>query len=272
MILKEFNVAGKVAIVTGAGRGIGRAIALALAEAGADVVVAARSRGEIEETAGEIRRWGRRAMAVSTDVTCSAEVGQLVAQTVAEMGKIDILVNNAGADVAKPIAPLPDARTKLSQLVPGFDQGLTDGDWDRVLDTNLTSHFFCCRAVAPHLMQQRSGKVIGITSMLGVKGSSYEIPYCSSKAAVINFTRALALEWARYSISVNAIAPGYLHTQLSDFFWSDEKFREQGLRSIPLRRLGEPREIALLAVFLASSAADYITGQTIIIDGGWTLG
>jgi NAD(P)-dependent dehydrogenase (short-subunit alcohol dehydrogenase family) len=272
MTLKEFNLEGKVAIVTGAGRGIGRAIALALAEAGAAVAAAARTREEIEDTAREVRRLGRKAIAVPTDVTRAEEVARLVEQTVAELGKIDILVNNAGTDIQKPLAPLPDIKTRLAQLVPGFEQGLTDADWNQVLDTNLTSHFLCCRAVAPHLIQQRSGKVIGVTSMLGVKGSPYELPYCSTKAAVIHFTRALALEWARYNINVNAIAPGYLHTRLSDFFWSDEKFREQGLRSIPLRRLGEPREIGLLAVFLASPAADYITGQTIVIDGGWTLG
>lgn len=272
MALRDFYLEGKVAIVTGAGRGIGRAIALALAEAGATVAVAARSRQEIEETAQKVRHQGGRALAIPTDVTRASEVERLVAQTVAEWGRIDVLVNNAGMDIPKPLAPLPDLRTRLSQLLPGFDQGLSEEDWNKVLSTNLTSHFLCCRAVAPYLIQQRSGKIIGITSMLGFKGSSYEIPYCTSKAAVVNFTRGLALEWARYNITVNAIAPGYLHTQLSDFFWSDEKFHELGLRSIPLGRLGQPREIALLAVFLASPAANYLTGQTIIIDGGWTLG
>lgn len=272
MVLNDFLLTGKTAIVTGAGRGIGKAIALALAEAGANVAVAARTREEIEETAQEVLRLGRRAVAVPADVTRAEEVGALVERTMARLGRIDILINNAGADVLKPLAPLPDVKTRLSRLIPGFDQGLTEEDWNRVIDINLTSHFLCCRAVAPYLIQQRSGKVIGITSMLGVKGSPYETPYCTTKAAVINFTRALALEWSRYNINVNAIAPGYLHTQLSDFFWSDEKLREHGLRSIPLRRLAEPRELGLLAVFLSSPAADYITGQTLIIDGGWTLG
>jgi NAD(P)-dependent dehydrogenase (short-subunit alcohol dehydrogenase family) len=271
MALQEFNLSGKVAIVTGAGRGIGKGIALALAEAGADIVAAARTQEQLEQTAAEVRHWGRKCLPLRTDVTRAEEVERMAERTLAEFGRVDILVNNAGTLVMKPLAPLVDFQTRLSQVVPGFDPPMSQEDWQRQMDTNLTSIFLCLRAVVPQMMKQRKGKIINISSMEAVKGFSYHSAYSASKGAISALTRSLALEWARYNINVNAIGPGYVPTALTEFGHQDEKLREQMLRSIPLRRFASVRDIGLLAVYLASAASDYITGQTIYIDGGVIL-
>jgi NAD(P)-dependent dehydrogenase (short-subunit alcohol dehydrogenase family) len=271
MALQEFDLSGKVAIVTGAGKGIGKAIALTLAEAGADIVAAARTRSDIEETAAAVQQLGRKALAIPTDVSQEKDVEEMAKQALSHFGKVDILVNNAAAHLVKPVVPQPWLRTPLSDLLPYFDTPASVEDWHAMLDTNIIGVFLCVKAVGPQMIQRRSGKIINISSIAAMKALPFHSIYGASKAAVSQFTRNLALEWARYNINVNAIAPGYFHTFTTDFAYRDEKVREGMLRQIPLRRFGQLREVGLLAAYLASDAASYITGQVISLDGGLTL-
>ena len=266
-MLKEYSLTGKTAIITGAGHGIGKAIALAFAEAGADLAVVSRTALEIENTAAEARKMGRRAVAIPTDVTKEAQVEAMVERAIAELGKIDILLNDVGWARLKPLLPTPGMRTN----VPGEAEPtrISLEEWHRHIDINLTSVFLCCRAIGPHMLSQKKGKIINITSGEGIKATPYLLPYSSAKAGVAMFSRSLALEWGRFGINVNAIAPGlYLTPLLQEAM--DEKQIDRALKDLPIRRLGDPREVALLAVYLASDAANYITGQVIAIDGGGT--
>jgi len=265
--LKDFNVEGKVAIVTGAGRGIGKAIALSLAEAGADVAVIARTKEQIENAAADIRNLGQRALVIPTDVTQEAQVKRAVKQTISEFGHIDILVNNAGNAVLNPVVALPE---KPSRWEGGdnWDKSLTKDDWYRIMDTNLTSIFFFAQAVGPYMIEQRKGKVINISSTNADEGVPFMSVYCVSKAGLSSFTRCLASEWAPFNINVNAVAPGIVYTPLSEPLLNDPEIRQAFLEVVPLGRIGEPREIALVTLFLASEASSYLTGQTITVDGG----
>jgi len=271
MIPKEYSIEGKVALVTGAGRGIGKSIALTLAEAGADVTVAARTVKQIEQTAGEIRQLGRKVLAVPTDVTKANEVKRAVEQTVSQFGKIDILVNNAGIDILKPIAFVPEMEKMKPpewKVADSWDTPLTEEEWHQVIDTNLTSAFLFAQAVAPHMLKQRKGKVINISSNSADLAPPYFSAYCVSKAGLSMLTRCLAIEWAPFHICVNAIGPGDIRTELNAKVFDQPEMKEFMLASIPLRRFGETREVALLVLFLASEASNYITGQTIFMDGG----
>ena len=269
-MLKEFDLKGKVAIVTGGGRGIGRAICLVLAEAGVDVVIVARTCSEIEETANDVRSYGRRAVAIPCDVTKAKEINNMVKRTISEFGKIDILVNTAGAGIRKPLVPLPGFQPKWAEKEPvrDFYAPISEEEWRYMIDVNVTSIFLVTRTVGPHMIHQKKGKIINITSVVGEKGFPYHTLYTSTKAAVNMFTRSLALEWARYNINVNAVGPGYVLTSLTERGFEDEEIKKQALRSVPLGRFCEPREVGLLVLYLSSSASDYITGQTIYIDGG----
>lgn len=269
MIANEYRVDGKVAIVTGGGRGIGKAIALVLAEAGADVAVAARSREQIEQTAEEIRKLQRRALAIPTDVSNEDQVKELVDKVISEFGKIDILCNSAGILLFKPVAVLPGVKLPgWESAGDNWDKPQTLEDWDKVLDTNLTSAFLFAQAVGPHMIKQRKGKVINISSNGAEQGISYNSAYNVSKAGVSAFTRCLASEWGPFNINVNAIAPGLTNTVMIKPLITDPKMMKDKLEKTPLGRLGEPREVALLALFLASSASNFITGQIFTIDGG----
>jgi 2-deoxy-D-gluconate 3-dehydrogenase len=241
---------GRVAIVTGASRGLGRAMAVALAEAGADVALAARTRPDLEETARLVAATGRRALAVVTDVTAYAQVEALVERTVAELGGLHVVVNNSG--IAR-VAP-------LAQMSPE--------DFRAVLEVNLVGAFNGCRAAASHLIAQRSGKIVNISSMLAQVGLPGYSVYSASKSGVMGFTRALAVEWARHSIQVNAIAPGWFVTDMNADAFDDPRVRERLLRDVPARRTGRLDEIGPLVVYLASSASDFMTGQTLFLDGG----
>ena len=267
-MLKEYNLEGKVAIVTGAGRGIGKGIALTLDEAGADITVAARTMEQIEGTAEEIRKLGRKALAVPTDVTNKNQVANAVEQTVAQFGKIDILVNNAGVPVLKPISFIPGMKLEGWQAADSWDTPLSEEEWHLVLNTNLTSAFLFAQAVGPHMLRHKKGKIINTSSNSAEMAPPYFSAYCVSKAGLSMFTRCLATEWAPYNICVNAVGPGSVLTELSAPVLNDPERKKLILERIPLGRVGETREIGLLVVYLASEASDWVTGQTFYIDGG----
>ena len=214
------------------------------------MALAARSKPDLEETARLARATGRRALVVPTDVTRYDAVEALVARTVEELGRLDVLVNNSG--VARP-APLAET---------------SPADWRLVLDVNLTGVFHGCRAAGPHLIAQKSGKVINLASVLGQVGLAGYTVYAASKGGVIALTRALGVEWARHGIQVNAIAPGWFVTEMNEAAFAEPKLAERLLRDVPMRRTGRLEEIGPLAVYLASPASDFMTGQTIFLDGG----
>jgi len=241
---------GRAAIVTGASRGLGRAMAKALAEAGADVALAARSVAELEETAMAIEKIGRRALVVPTDVTIYSQVETLVERAAGAFGRLDIVVNNSGIAAVVPVAEMPPE------------------DFRRTVEVNLVGVFNGCRAAAGRLIAQKSGKIINLASMLGAAGLPGYTAYSASKGGVIALTRALAVEWARYNIQVNAMAPGWFVTDMNSQAFDDPKVRERLLRDVPARRTGRPEEIGPLVVYLASPASDYMTGQTVFLDGG----
>lgn len=247
------SLAGSVVLVTGASRGIGRGIALALGQAGATVACAARSADELEATAARIRDEGGHARTFRFDVTRAGDVVAGVRAVEETVGPIDVLVNNAGIVFEKKTVEL------------------TDADWALMLDTNLTSMFRCARAVAPSMIARGRGKIINIGSMWGSVGVARHTAYCVTKAGVEALTRCLAVEWARHGIQVNCLAPGYVSTDFNRQVMADERMRTFILSKIPLRRIAEPDEVGALAVYLASSASDFMTGQTIHLDGGQTI-
>jgi len=250
MVLDVFRLNGKVAWVTGASRGLGKAMALALAEAGADLVLSARTVVDLEGTASDVKRLGRRAVVVQADVTRRAEAEAVVAKAIATFDRIDILVNNAGVSSVKSLLETEEA------------------DWDHVLGTNVRGPYLCTRAVGPHMIARKAGKVINIASVLSFIGEPYVIPYAASKGAVLQFTRGLAIEWARYNIQVNAICPGYFSTAMNESFLASEEGQAYIKQWVPMRRPGRAEELGPVVVFLASSASDFMTGAHILIDGG----
>ncbi|MDP7470639.1 MAG: SDR family oxidoreductase [Dehalococcoidia bacterium] len=266
-VFPELDLEGRVALVTGAGRGIGKAIAVTLAEAGAHVAVASRTQAQVDEAAAEVEKQGRRSLPLPTDVTDPEQVEQMVARTVSGLGPIDILVNSAGTIHMKPIVAVPD-KGFMSEIFPGFENGMTLEEWDTVMDLNLRGTFLVTRAVAPGMIECRKGKVIIVTSTESTQAWTNHAAYASTKAALMMFTRVAAKEWARYGIMVNSLAPGFFRTAASEFSYTDDRLRESQLRMIPLRRFGRLRDLGILAVFLASTASDYVTGQTFFMDGG----
>ena len=244
------ELSNKIALVTGGGRGLGRAIALAFAEAGAEVAVASRTRKQLDEVAEEIRARNRRALAVEADVTDSGSVARMVEATRGEFGRIDILVNSAGAGWASRVVET------------------TDDAWKFIIETNLTGTFYCCRDVARLMIEQKSGSIINLASVAGVKGPPGLGAYAASKGGVIALTRVLALENARHNVRVNAIAPGYFRTDMNAAALDDPEIGPKIVRRIPMRRVGRPEEIGPLAVYLASDQASYVTGEVYFISGG----
>jgi 2-deoxy-D-gluconate 3-dehydrogenase len=243
---------GKAALVTGAGRGLGRAFATALAEAGAAVALVGRTESSLREAAAEIEAAGGRALALTGDVTDEGSVAAMVARTVDAFGQLDILVNNSGV--------LHNA----SVLETSLD------DWQRVIATNLTGPFLCCRAAGPHLFEQEGAKVVNVASMFGRRGVPTLASYCASKAALANFTATLALEWARQGVQVNAIAPGYFETEMNTDVREDERALARIVKRIPAGRMGRPEELVPLLLYLSGPGSDFMTGETIVIDGGQT--
>jgi len=246
------NLADKVALVTGGGRGIGRAIALRLAEAGANVVVNdIGDAAPVEAVVGEIKAMGRQALAVLADVSSAKEVDRLVEETISAYGRVDILVNNAGI-----------ARDQLLLR-------MTEEEWDRVLVVDLKSVFLCTRAVLKHMVKERRGRVISIASIVGMVGNPGQANYAAAKAGIIGFTRTVAKEVASRGITVNAVAPGFIDTEMTQKL--KEEWKEELKKRIPLGRLGSPADVAEAVAFLASEEAGYITGQVLVIDGGMAM-
>ncbi len=253
MSLAEFRLDGKLAFVTGAGRGLGRAGALALAGAGANLALVSRTRSQLEETAAAAERLGRKALVAVADTRDRAEVEAAVRAAVEAFGRIDILFNNAGTNIRKNVVDMPDE------------------DWQTIMDTNVKGAFLVARAVARQMVRQGSGAIINMSSMSAMSAEPTKAVYAASKGAIALLTKGLALELAPHGIRVNAIAPGYMLTSLvKGGLETDPERKRRVLARIPLGRLGEPEEIGGALVFLASDAARYVTGASITIDGGWT--
>jgi len=253
MPIANFSLSDKVAIVTGGGRGIGRAIALGFAEAGADVVVAARTRSEIEKVAEEIAALGRRSLAVTADISQASQVEAMVRETLATFGRIDILVNGAG------ISPIYTRAENVSEE-----------DWDRIMAVNLKGTFLCCQAVGKVMIQQQRGKIINVLSTGGKVALPRLVAYCASKGGSEMITKVLAVEWARHNIQVNAIAPGYVATDFTAGLRANQRLYDNLMMRSPVDRMAEPEEVVSAAIFLAADGSSYVSGATIMIDAGWT--
>ena len=262
MLPKAFDVKDKVVFVTGAGRGIGKGIAQVLAEAGADVAINSLTARYVEGVAAELAEAsGRKVVPVLADVTRNDEVERAVEQVMRTFGRIDILINNLGDAIYKPLVALP-----------GQDAAaLTDEELNRVMDVNLTEAILCTRAVGPHMLERRSGKVINISSWTARQGGGDMVVYSIAKTGLAGFTRAQALEWAPYGVQVNSIAPGIFPDPVTVGDDGMERAAEMAARRVPVARPGELREVGYLALYLASAASDYMTGQTLFLDGGMSL-
>jgi NAD(P)-dependent dehydrogenase (short-subunit alcohol dehydrogenase family) len=247
-----FDLTGRAAIVTGAGSGLGRAMALGLAQYGADVVVPDLNLDAARSVASEIESLGHRSLPLRVDVTNADQVNDMVSRALAAFGKIDILVNNAGVNL-----------WKLGLFVE-------EDEWDRVVDTNLKGVFLCAQAVGRVMRDRRYGKIINLASIMGIVGLRYCSPYVAAKGGVVTLTKALALEWARYNVNVNAIAPGFARTPMTQSAIDDEAYYRELTRDTPMGRFAEPEEMVGACLFLASDASSFITGVTIPVDGGYT--
>lgn len=249
---------GKVAIITGAASGIGRATAIVFAREGAKVVIAdiqeeSRLETETPPTVEAIQAAGGEAIFVQTDVTQRSQVEALVDEARHKYGQVDILVNNAGIFIRNPI-------TEIS-----------DDEWDQVMNLNIRAYFYTCRRVIPEMLKQDGGKIVNLSSIHGIRGTGTATTYCTSKGAVENFTRQLAVEYGKDNIHVNAIAPGTIKTAMSKPFRDDPTFLADYEMHTLLPRLGEPEDVANCALFLASSESDFVHGHTLVCDGGWTI-
>lgn len=246
-----FDLSGRVAIVTGGSGGIGRDLAVALAEAGAEVVVAGRTERSLDDTCRQITTAGGRASAMRLDVTKPTEVAAAFDRVAARTGRIDILVNSAGGQLRE----------------PAFD--ITEEGWDRLVAVNLKGVFFSCQAAGRHMRRAGRGRIISISSLTGEIGLPRLAAYGATKGGVNQLTRALAVEWAEFGITVNAIGPGRMRTAMTEDVFKDPATAESFLSRIPMRRAGEPRDLSGAVVFLASDASSYMTGQILYVDGGW---
>lgn len=248
------DLTGKVAIVTGSGRGLGRYMARALARAGADLVVTSRTPAALAEVNREIEEIGVRALPLELDVRDYGSIQAMTEAAHAHYGRIDILVNNAGCNVRKPAVDV------------------TWDDWDLVVDTNLKGAFFTAQAVAKKMIARNHGRIINIGSVTSVFGYAGLAPYCASRGGVKQLTMSLADDWGPYGITVNCLAPGWFHTQQTDVLYRNERWVEYLVDRIPLKRPGKPNDLDGIIVFLASDASGYMTGQTVLVDGGISTG
>ncbi len=250
---KLFDLSGRVAIVTGGGRGLGRTIALGLADHGADVVVVSRTLAQVEQVAGEIAARGRQALALQVDTSQRADVERMIERTLQGWGRLDILVNNAGIDIIKPAVDYAEA------------------EWDQIIDINLKGYFLCAQAAGRVMIRQRSGSILMNSSIAGSIGIQGLVPYASAKGGVNQLTRTLAVEWAPYNVRVNAFAPAYFENVMQGVEAVHNEAKERHIREwTPLGRRGRLEELIGPVVFLASDASSYVTGHILMVDGGWT--
>lgn len=248
----HLNLTGRCAIVTGASRGLGESIALALGEAGADLMLISRNQARLEEVAGSIQdKCAVKVKALAADVTSRADLERVLDETLCAFGSVDILVNNAGVNVKKNF----------------FD--ISEEEWDYVLNTNLKGAYICSQVIGKQMVKQKSGKVVNIASLGSLFAIVHSSPYCASKGALVQLTKVLAAEWAPYNVNVNAIAPGYIETDMViEAMKKKEDLRQNIINRTPQRRFGKPEEIAAAVVFLVSDAANFITGSLLSVDGG----
>ncbi len=249
----RFDLSGKHALVTGASRGIGRAIALGYAQEGADVALASRDAAALEQLRAEIEALGRRAFVITTDVTDPVSVAAMVDRAIDQLGSIDVLVNNAGG----------------SSYMGPFTT-LRFSGWEKTMRLNLDSIVHACQAVGPHMLERGSGSIINVASVASLVGTPELAPYGASKAAVLSLTKTLAIEWGSAGIRVNALCPGWTRTALNADLWGDEQISTAMMERVPLGRWADAEEMVGPAVFLASDAASYLTGQALVVDGGQT--
>jgi NAD(P)-dependent dehydrogenase (short-subunit alcohol dehydrogenase family) len=248
----EFSLQDKVALVTGASRGIGRYLAAGLAKYGAHVIVTGRTISQLEEAAQEVRQLGRQCLVVPMDITRPSDIRAGVEKAFEHFGRIEILVNNAGINIPKPALEV------------------TEEDWRRVIDSNLTGLFFCCQAVGRIMVNQKRGKIINISSQTGTVAIQMRAAYCASKAGVNLLTKELALEWGPHNINVNAVAPTFIETPMTKPMFENAAFKEMVLQKILLGRVGQPKDVLGAVIYLASEASDLVTGHVLLVDGGWT--
>jgi 2-deoxy-D-gluconate 3-dehydrogenase len=253
-ILDQFKLNGRVALVTGASRGLGQGMAVALGSAGASVALVARTKASLEETAKLIEKEGSKAYVLQADISKISEAQRVVRETVEHFGQLNIILNSVGTQVRKPAVEVAEA------------------EWDHVIGVNLKSVYFITQAAAKEMIKAKKGKVINITSLTSFIGLSNVSIYGASKGGIAALTRQWAIEWAKHNINVNGIGPGYFKTALTADLFKDEVRSKWVLSRIPLGRTGTAEDLAGLTVFLASDASDYITGQIINVDGGWLAG
>ena len=254
MTARPFDLTGKVAIVTGGNGGIGLGMARGLAQAGAAIAVVGRNEAKSAEAVAELKQGGATAIAVAADVTDKEAVASMVGRVTGELGRIDILVNNAGINIRKS----PDT--------------LSAAEWHTVIDTNLTSAFICTHAAYPHFKKAGRGKIINIGSMMSIFGAGFAPAYAASKGGIVQFTRACATAWAKENIQVNAVLPGWIDTELTRQARREVAgLNESVMARTPAGRWGEPKDLAGIAVFLASAASDFVTGAAIPVDGGYSV-
>ncbi len=248
----EFDLTGKVAMVTGAGRGMGAHIAESLSRYGADLIICSRTRTELDKVAEKIKANGRKVISYPIDLTQTETLPRMVDECEAQLGGIDILVNNAGINI------------------PQAAEEVTAEAWDTIMSINLKAQFFCAQAVGRRMIQRKKGKIIMMSSQAGSVGLLKRAAYCSSKGAINQLTRTLAIEWAKHNITINAIAPTFVEGPFTKPMFEDPEFKRYVLSNIPLGRIGQPGDISGAVIYLASSAADLVTGSILTIDGGWT--
>ncbi|BDH63013.1 beta-ketoacyl-ACP reductase [Lysinibacillus sp. PLM2] len=246
------EIKGKKILITGGSKGIGKDIAIAFAKLGADVMISGRNAKDLEGTTNKLKEFNLNSFYEVADMQKVDDIYRMVDNTVATLGGIDVLINNAGVNIPKSALEV------------------TEEDWDRVLDTNLKGAFFCSQRAGKYMLEQGYGKIINIASQMAFVGYIDRSAYCSSKGGMVQLTKALAIEWAKENIKVNAVAPTFIETDLTKKMFNNKEFYEDVLKRIPLGKLSQPSDVTGAVVFLASDLSNYITGETIKVDGGWT--